>query len=247
MLAGSKDRILAALGEFIREYSLPCRVAIKINLSSLPTVSSPKTDAAFLSDILSFLLDYGCDVTLAEGADGCLRDHVAAIGLERFLSHPHFDLLDTDLEADRVLWVERGGRRYPIPAALETMDLRMAVPCASKRPGYLFSCNVKTFVGLLPRSLCRNGSEAPFTRPFIHEDLAETVSDLYRIICETVPFQLFLNGGNTISDSSPIRQLPQYYCSTDPVQLDAMLVGLLQAPWPPYLTRLTAAEGRADE
>jgi uncharacterized protein (DUF362 family) len=83
-------------------------------------------------------------------------------------------LLDVDEERE-VLMISQGGRNYPIPRKLQKMDVRIAVPCATKRPGYLYSNNVKTFVGLLPRSMCQNGTNSAFSRPMIHEDLKETV------------------------------------------------------------------------
>lgn len=242
MIIGNKEHILAAFTKWIQKYPSPCRVAIKINLPFLPMSSSPKTDADFLDDVVSCLLAHGYYVTLIEGANGHLKDYVEAIGLGHFFTNPNFNLIDTDNETNRVLWVSRGGRNYPLPAILKSMDIRLAIPCATKRPGFLFSCNIKTFVGLLPRIYCQNGLDVRFSRPLIHENLTETISDLYQIVCEQIPFHLFMNGGNTVSDASPILTLPQYYCSTDPIELDLLLVNLLQTQCPPYLTKLITAK-----
>jgi len=176
-------------------------------------------------------------VVLVEGANGYLRENINAIGLGYHLKSSSVDILDIDKETE-VLMVSRGGRCYPIPKILQKMDVRLAVPCATKRPGYLFSCNVKTFVGILPRGLCQNGTDSAFSRPMIHEDLTETVSDLYRVICETIPFHFYINGGNTISEMSSPLMLPYYCCSTNPIELDVHLAQVLKVELPYYLVRL---------
>lgn len=237
MVTGNAHEVLGYLETFMKGYLPPCRVGIKINLSSAPSTHSPKTDACFLDVIISCLLQLGYKVTLIEGAQGYLRENIIAIGLGRYLIDPNFSLIDIDEEKD-VIWVNRNGRRYPIPEVLKCMDVRIAVPCASKRNGFLFSCNVKTLVGLLPCSLCRNGTDSVFSRPIIHENLAETVSDLYYIINEISPFHFYMNGGNTISETSLLHDLPAYYCSTDPIELDVYLAGILQTEIPEYLKRL---------
>lgn len=235
--SGSREQVISCLANFMGKFLPPCSVGIKINLSSPPSAVAPKTDPVFLSDILACLIRMGYSVTLVEGANGHLRENLTAIGLERFLCEPTVGLLDTDLEED-VLWKELHGRRYPIPKCLQCLDVRLAVPCATKCHGFVFSCNVKTFVGLLPRSKCVNGTDSTFSRPIIHEDLTETISDLYRIVCETIPFHYYLNGGNTFSEASILRELPEYYCSADPIELDAYIASILHTELPEYLTRL---------
>lgn len=237
MVSGSLNCILNQMELFLSDYPPPLDIAIKINLQSPPLPLAPRTDASFLEQIIDRLLSKGYSVTLVEGADGHLRENISAVGLGKYLDTPRVKCIDLDTEDD-VLLIERGNRQYPIPRVLLRSKLRLAAPCATKRHGYLFSCNVKTFVGILPRSMCQNGTSSLFSRPMIHEDLEVTVSDLYGVVMETVPFQFYLNGGNTISEFSDIRTLPRYYCSNDPIELDEHIANILQAEIPPYLVRL---------
>lgn len=237
MLAGTQEQVIEELGEFLKKYPPPCKVAIKINLSSPPSALSPKTDPVFLSNVLSYLLRLGYNISIVEGAHGFLEQNLISIGMGDYLGHSSISLIDIDKEED-VVWIKRNGRCYPLPKALNEMDVRIALPCATKRPGYLFSCNVKTFVGILPSSLCQNGTISVFSRPMIHEDLTVTISDLYQIVCETIPFHFYLNGGNTISEKTSMRSLPLFYCSSNPIELDEYLVNVLQVDCPGYLQRL---------
>lgn len=237
MVAGSLEEILVQFGGFLCDFPPPKNIAIKINLSSPPSVNSPQSDAGFLKRIIDFLLVKGYSVTLVEGAGGYLRENLEAVGLQSYLQKSSVHWIDLDTEKE-VFIVERGKRAYPIPKVLTQADLRVAIPCATKRKGYLFSCNVKTFVGLLPRELCQNGTNSVFSRPMIHEDLTETVSDLYLVIQEVIPFHFYLNGGNTVTEMLDIDILPQYYCSSDPVELDEYLADVLQVEHPGYLKRL---------
>jgi uncharacterized protein (DUF362 family) len=233
----SKEDIIAALGFAIAFSPVPQRVGIKINLPSLPTPQAPKTDPDLLVSIIDFLAKCGCSVTILEGAKGHLSDHLVSMGLKTFLKERSVSALDIDHEQD-VTFYEKNGRRYAIPNALQRLNLRIALPCATKRPGYLFSCNVKTFVGLLPRDFCQNGTLSIFSRPIVHEDLTITVSDIFLLVNQHAPFQFYINGGNCISETSDILKLPACYLSKDAVALDFQMASHLKTPPPPYLLRL---------
>lgn len=237
MLEGDQDRVFDRLKEKIGTFRVPPKVAVKINLSSPPGHGKVRTDADILSSAVESMISYGCDVTIVEGANGHLRENLSIIGLDRLLNEPTVHWLDLDME-DEIIWKECHQRRYPLPKILADMDLRIALPAVTKRPGYLFSGNVKTFVGILPRRLCRDGKQTSFSRPMIHDDLTETVSDLYLIVQETMPFHIFINGGNTVSEYSDITSLPYCYFGTDPIELDEYLADVLNAPVPGYLARL---------
>lgn len=237
MQSGTLVQILDNLGEFLSSFSVPLHIGIKINLQSPPQINAPRTDKILLECVIKYLLERECFVTILEGADGHLRENMINIGLGKLLMNPRVNCVDLDMETD-IEFYEKGQRKYPIPKVLQKMDIRIAIPCATKRTGYMFSCNVKTFVGILPRNFCQNGINSNFSRPLIHEDLTETVSDLYCIVEKVALFHFYINGGNTFSEGSNIRYLPQYFCSTDPVELDEQIAQILRTEEPGYLKRL---------
>lgn len=233
MIAGNLDVVMNQLRQELEAFSTPPRVAVKINLSSPPRPGVIRTDVELLRHTVSCLADCSCEVTIAEGANGHLKENLSLIGLDSLLN-ASVHCMDLDLEEDVVL-KNCHGRQFPLPLALTDMDLRIALPGTTKRAGHLFSGNVKTMVGLLPRRLCQNGEDSVFSRPMIHEDLTETVSDLFLIVQKTMPFRLFINGGNTISDACGITRFHQYYIGSNAVAMDECLANQLQVPLPDYL------------
>lgn len=237
MISGDINHVMDELIRELQVFAAPPSVAVKINLPSPPRTGTVHTDAQLLRHTVSCLTSHGCDVTIVEGADGYLRNNLSLIGLDGVLNNSSVHCLDIDLE-EKIIWRELNRRRYPLPNVLADMDMRIAIPCTTKRLGYLFSGNVKTMVGLLPRKLCLNGETSNFSRPMIHEDLTETVSDLFLIVQENMPFRFFINGGNTLSETCEITRFPQYYVGSDPVAMDEYLAGQLNVPLPDYLIRL---------
>lgn len=212
------------------------KVAVKINYQSSPRPGSPRTDMDLLACVLDALLGLECEVTIIEGASGKLFELLSQSSISSYLLNDRIDAIDVDL-LDNVELICQRGRLYPIPTILQQFDSRIAVPNASKRSGYLFSCNVKTFVGLLPRKLCDSKRQglSSFSRPMIHEDLDETVADLFFVVQDYAPFSFFINGGRTFSEYSSICDFKKCLISDDPVKLDRIIADWLCAPVPQYL------------
>lgn len=214
-------------------------VVIKINYQSPPRQESPRTDLLTLRRLIETLLHLGCSVSLIEGADGKLGAYLERSSLGYFIRENDVGVIDIDTLDDFTVLYRRG-RRYALPNLLRQFDVRIALPCASKRPGYLFSCNVKTFVGLLPRKLCGSADKAlsGYSRPMIHENLTETIVDTYELTRQFASFDVYINGGNTFSEYSKIRDLGECYVSDNPVELDLLMARELCCPPPDYLRLL---------
>lgn len=221
----------------MKKYNKPISIGIKINLSSPTKEEAPKTDAYLLRNIIEKLTSVGHKVILYEGANGHLYENIVKLGVGDLVDGELVSCVDLDFEKDVDL-IEKNGRRYAIPQKLKNVDVRIAVPCATKRKGFLFSCGVKTFVGVVPRKYCQNGRESVFSRPLFHEDLDTTISDLYLIIEEYVPFSFYITGGNTISEKKDIKILPEYYISDNAVQLDECILNVLGEDEPKYLQHI---------
>ncbi len=205
-------------------------VAIKVNFSGLPYFNSPKTDITILYHLVSFLISKGCTVSIIECAGGHLKNNLQKAGF----SVPNVNVLDLDLESEIVHYCYNG-KNFTLPRVLETFDLRMALPTTTKRVGYIFSSNVKSFIGLLPSIYCQDGSNKEFTRPSIHDDLHGVVSALYATVQTTTPFTLFVNGGNSVIEGTKINALPLYYWGDDGAELDLHLVNEIGLEVPGYL------------
>jgi uncharacterized protein (DUF362 family) len=244
MIQGSKEKILSELSQCLPAASLARRIGIKINLQSPPEPTIPRTDVSFLFDVITLLVHRGHSVTILEGANGHLQDNLKHIGLQDMLALTGVSVIDIDLEQN-VTFYERNNRVYSLPDVLREFDIRIAIPCATKRPGYLFSCNVKTFVGLLPRCYCNSKQKelSNFSRPIVHEDLTCTVTDIFSLFATHMPFFYYLNGGNIFSEYSSLRQLQEYYFSNDAVALDFKILECLNVPPPSYLMRLKTLQG----
>ena len=214
-------------------------VAIKINYQSPPREGSPRTDLLTLHRLIETLLPLGCGVSLMEGADGKLDAYLKRTSLWRFICENDVGIIDVDTLDDFTVLYRRG-RRYPLPNVLREFDVRIALPCASKRPGYLFSCNVKTFVGLLPRKLCDSTDKAlsRYSRPMIHENLTEAIVDTYELVRQFAPFDAYINGGNTFSENSNTLDLGECFVSNDPIELDLLVARELRCSPPEYLQLL---------
>lgn len=214
------------------------RVAIKINCSKPPGAYSPQTDPAVLELVVHALLDTGCTVALVEGGNGYLPELLEGFGLSRH-TLDRVDVVDIDRlkDVDRVLW---DGKEYFLPAMLKDFDFRIACPAATKKPGYLFSNNVKTFVGLLPRQFCRKGTNPSFSRPSIHDDLHRSVMGVYLSFQRHSQFDLYINGGNVLFENRPSASLDGFLMSDDGLALDVHVLDAFDLEYPEYIQMLLA-------
>ncbi|MFW9992849.1 MAG: hypothetical protein ACFFD4_12470 [Candidatus Odinarchaeota archaeon] len=127
------------------------------------------------------------------------------------------------------------GQVHFIPECLKSFDVRIAIPCTSLRKDILFSNNVKLFVGAVPRRYYQYSHAGTASRPRIHEDLYESVINIYRSIMKHSPFHFFINGGNTHFYNRDIDRLPKYYVSDCGRELDLHIINELTLEIPDYL------------
>jgi uncharacterized protein (DUF362 family) len=208
---------------------------IKVNLARPPEPGHPRTDPALLTEIIRYVAQCGARCAIAEGADGFLRQNVEAIGLGQTVAGYGVELLDLDL-ADFDC-VRAAGEEHYLPRCLKDYAMRIGVPATSKRPGMLFSNNVKLFVGAVPRHMYQVG-EATLWRPRVHENLHQSVAAIYRAVMEYAPFEFFVNGGPAMIEGYGERDLGETLVGDDALELDRYVLGKFGLEPPEYLNRL---------
>ena len=232
------DSFLAEFKTRIVSLARSARVAIKVNCSKPHRPSTPQTDPAVLELVIPELLNAGCTVSLMEGGNGYLPELLEDSGLSR-KTLGRIDVIDIDglKNVDRVLW---DGQEYFLPTLLKDFDFRIACPAATKKPGYLFSNNVKTFVGLLPRQFCQDGANTSFSRPSIHDDVHRSVMEVYLSFQRYSQFDLYINGGNVLFENRPAASLEGFLMSDDGLCLDVHVLDTFELEYPEYIQMLLA-------
>jgi uncharacterized protein (DUF362 family) len=134
------------LGTAIREGG---SVLIKINLSHPPEPLHPRTDPALLAQVIKYVARHEALCALAEGAGGFLQQDIESIGFGEMVKEYHVKVIDLDGEDADCIIV--GGEEHYLPKCLKDYAVRLGIPAISKRPGMIFSNNVKLFVGAVPR------------------------------------------------------------------------------------------------
>jgi uncharacterized protein (DUF362 family) len=210
-------------------------VLIKVNLARPPEPGHPRTDAALLTKIIRYVAQCGARCAIAEGADGFLRQNVEATGLGQTVADYGVELLDLDLEDFDCVRVE--GEEHYLPRCLKAYAVRIGVPATSKRPGMLFSNNVKLFVGAVPRLMYQVGEATPW-RPRVHENLHQSVAAIYRAVMEYAPFEFFVNGGPAMVEGYGERDLGEILVGDDALELDRYVLDRFGLEPPEYLNRL---------
>ncbi len=210
-------------------------VLVKINLARAPEPGHPRTDPALLAKVIRYVARCGARCAIAEGADGFLRQNVETIGLGPTIAECGVELVDLDLEDFDCVEVE--GEEHYLPRCLRSYAVRIGVPLTSKRPGMIFSNNVKLFVGAVPRRMYQMGEPAPW-RPRLHENLHKSVACIYRAVMDYAPFGFFVNGGVVMTEGQGERDLGEILAGDDAVELDRYVLGKLGLEPPEYLARL---------
>jgi uncharacterized protein (DUF362 family) len=210
-------------------------VLIKVNLARAPEPGHPRTDPVLLTNIVRYVAQCGARCAIAEGADGFLRQNVETIGLGQIVAEHKVELLDLDLEDFDCVRVE--GEEHYLPRCLKDYAVRIGVPLTSKRPGMIFSNNVKLFVGAVPRRMYQTGVPTTW-RPRVHENLHQSVASIYRAMMAYAPFGFFVNGGLIMIEGQGERDLGEILVGDNAVELDRYVLGKLGLEPPEYLARL---------
>lgn len=206
---------------------------IKINLARPPEPNHPRTDSKLLKSLITYILSNRAKCVVTESAEGYLTENLKQIGLGDLLEHVDIDVID--LDESKAIKVEVNGEHHFIPECFYDHHIRIAVPCATKRESMLFSNNVKLFVGAVPRRFYNDHIKDRY-RAKIHENLDVSIANIYIAIMKTVPFQLFINGGNAYYEGKGAFQFDDVYIGNDGIELDIyMQERIFRIPRPEYL------------
>jgi len=210
-------------------------VLIKINLARPPEPGHPRTDPALLANVIRYITSKGTCCAIAEGADGFLQENIEQTGLEQVVKENNVGVIDLDLEDfDRVIIDDE---EHYLPKCLKDYAIRIGMPALSKRPGMLFSNNVKLFVGAVPRRMYQL-SERTTWRPRVHIDLHRSVANIYRAVMQYAPFGFFMNGGKIMIDGQGEMEMQEVLIGYDALELDWHLLKQFNLEIPEYIERL---------
>ncbi len=223
------------LGTAIRKDS---SVLIKINLTRPPEPRHPRTDPSLLAQVIQYIARYEARCAIAEGANGFLQQNVESIGLGRLIQEYRVKVLDLDLKDADCVRVD--GEKHYLPTCLKDYAVRLGIPATSKRPGMIFSNNVKLFVGAVPRRMYQRG-EAGGSRPRVHVDLHRSVANIYRAVMAFAPFGFFVNGGKAVFADRGEVNLGEVLVGDDALELDQFVLGQFGLEPPKYIKRLVEA------
>ena len=192
-------------------------VIIKINLAKLPEENHPRTDSQLLGQVIHFFLEIGFRVTICESADGYLSKNLCSVGLDWTTQSEKIQIID--LDEQEYFNVNTNGQKISIPSYLKTEKLKISIPCTSKRENMLFTNNIKNFFGATPRAeYLRNGQGR--WRAKLHDDLTQSVINVYKSFENHAKFDLYINGGNSYSESNGDFNLDKIFISDNAIELD---------------------------
>jgi hypothetical protein len=172
---------------------------------------------------------------IAEGADGFLEQNIASIGLDKLVQEYGVEVLDLDLADTDCVIVDN--ESHYLPKCLNDYAVRLGFPATSKRPGMIFSNNVKLFVGAVPRKMYQH-DEISASRPLIHVDLHRSVANIYRAIMAYAPFDFFVNGGRAMFEDRGEIDLGEVLIGNDALELDQFVLKQFGLEPPAYVKRL---------
>ncbi len=196
--------------------------AIKINLARPPAKNQPRTDPYLITRVIEYLRSFSLRCTLIECADGYLQTNLKAIGLGDLLEEDDVEAIDLDME-EKIEEVSIGDEKHFFPECLKGFDLRIAIPSASKRPGMIFSNNIKLFTGIVPRRFYEAKKPVGW-RPKIHIDLHKSVANIYLALRKYAPFHFSINGGLAMDEERGEFMIPEILVGDDALELDMHVV-----------------------
>lgn len=217
-----------------RNYS----IFLKVNLARPAESGHPRTDPALLAEIIQYTAQYNGRCTIGEGANGYLQANLDQAGLSEIMKNYGVGVIDLDEEnVDKVVV---NGEEHFLPKCLKNFGCRIAIPAASKRPGMVFSNNVKLFVGIVPRRMYQSGDAVVSWRPRMHVDLHKSVANLYRAVQEYSPFEFYINGGLAMDEQKGEFIMGDILVGNDAVELDLYVLQNIfpQHAVPQYLESL---------
>lgn len=217
-------------------------VLIKINLSQPPQPLHPRTDPALLASVIQYAARNNAGCAIAEGANGFLTQNLESIGLGVMLKEHQVRIIDLDLEEADCVRVD--DEKHYLPRCLRNYAVRLGLPATSKRPGMVFSNNIKLFVGAVPRRMYQNG-EGGFPRPRVHVDLHKSIVNIYRAVMDFSPFDFFINGGRAMFEDRNEIDLPETFIGNDALELDRFMLDKFSLEPPDYIHMLAAVPGMA--
>jgi len=220
------------LGAAVRESG---SVLIKINLAHPPERQHPRTDPSLLAQVVQYAARNKARCAIAEGADGFLLQNLESIDFGDLIQEYHIKVLDLDLEDTDCIIVD--DEKHYLPKCLKSYAVRLGIPATSKRPGMIFSNNVKLFVGAVPRRMYQSG-ERGSPRPRVHTDLHKSVANIYQAVMAYAPFGFFVNGGKAMFEDRGEVNLDEIHIGSDALELDRFVLKQFGLEPPDYIRRL---------
>jgi Uncharacterized conserved protein len=214
------------------------KVLIKINLARPAENGHPRTDIKLLSNLIKYVYSNNGTCSIAESANGYLRQNLETAGLLEIINKYNLSIIDLDLEEFEQIIVN--GEEHYIPKCLKNYGVRIAIPATSKRPQMIFSNNVKLFVGAVPRRMYQIDNKIVDWRPRIHTDLHKSVANLFCAIQGYSPFDFYINGGLAMDENKGEFMYEEILIGNDGIELDLYVLkkyfSYLEIP--EYLKRL---------
>lgn len=230
-LFNSLDRV--GLKSVIKENS---SVLIKVNIARPPECGHPRTDPFLISQVVEYIYLNNGKCSIAESADGYLKENLYRIGLEKLINQYNVNLIDLDFEETEPIEVD--DEIHYIPKCFKNFDVRIAIPAASKRPGMIFSNNIKLFVGAVPRKMYQIGEPVSW-RPKIHINLHKSVANIYKAIQDYSPFQFFINGGLAMDEKIGKFKFKDILVGNDGLEMDKYIIdNVFKIEKPEYITNV---------
>lgn len=213
-------------------------VAIKVNLARPAETGHPRTDPILLSRLIEYIGLNNGKCTIVESANGYLSKNLNHIGLGEIISNYKVDVVDLDLEETEKVII--GDEEHFIPKCLKNFGVRIGLPATSKRPGMIFSNNIKLFVGAVPRSMYQIGDKSFDYRPRVHIDLHKSVANIYRAIEQYSPFDFYINGGLAMDENKGEFMHDSILIGNDALELDLYVLNniFVNHDIPEYIKRL---------
>ena len=212
-------------------------IVIKINLAKPPQENHPRTDPILLKAIINHLISMNKKVIICESADGFLEENLNTIGLQNLISNSSVIICDLDKEQYQIIFINK--QKILVPQILIDADLRISIPCCSKRENHLFSCNIKNFFGATPR-IGYMKEEGGRSRLKLHEDLTSSILNVFEAFQTYAKFNFYINGGNAFVEGKGLFNFDKIYISDDAIELDNSIFEkyFYNCEKPEYLTRL---------
>lgn len=193
-------------------------VFIKVNLARPAEPGHPRTDTSLLTKAFQYIYENQGVCTIGESANGYLYNNLEQAGLGEIIKYYKVNVVDLDNEdVDKVVVNDE---EHFLPKCLKDFGVRIAIPATSKRPGMIFSNNVKLFVGIVPRRMYQLGDAVVSWRPRIHVDLHKSVANVYKAVQEYAPFKFYINGGLAMDELMGEFLFKNILVGDDAVELD---------------------------